>query len=825
MADKVIGIKIVIDGEQQISDLDKELIKVNKELRAMQAEQKKLNKDIENVDKSSQAYDDLLKTQIDLQRKLKESKEAQKELNKTFEYTKEAVGSYNELSAELRQLTKEFKSMSEAERNADVGKNTVDRINELKGTLKDLDKGIGDNFRNVGNYTDSINESLSGFKSGFTDAFGGFGAAAAGAFAANALFDFVKGSVTAFNESENAAAKLENVIVNIGGQSSEALDRLLNQADQLEMKTFGFTAEQIQQQQAALSVFGLTVSEIEKLTPLILDYATVTGKDLSTATGDVTNALLGKQKALNEVGIFLDKDKISVDGLTESLAKFGGSAERNLDKGVNKLEILSDTVGKVQETLGGFIAKYLLQLVNIFDKGSAIIDRFTNAFPALGGAMSKISVVATNLLLPFTSLLNMVDKVVQRVDQLTGGTSGSTAGTRTAKKEKGSGLFSEFTSNLTGMVKANATPDKQTVTALAQKEVKTVKEAKEISTPEIIKLTKKQEEEIKQATIREKILAVGEIETIENVAEQKKIERIESNLTLEINAIEAGAQKILAAQLKVNENNARLIEDQLAQIENAKIELQAQAFDAALLLTETYENNRLSLVQEKYDKEAEMLKSYLDKKQITQEQYDKEKAASQERQAAEEIKIRKQVAAVTKTITIAEIAINLAKEISQINSNIGVNADLTQTLRTILTVAAIGRAALQTGTVLSQKFAKGGLISGNSHEQGGVKGWIGNRQIELEGGEVVINKRSSELFKPLLSEINAKGGGVRFAAGGVIPYTYQAGGAGSGKELTAIMELIQATNNRIDKLKVVNVVSEVTTIQNEQKTVYQSSVI
>ena len=825
MADKVIGIKIVIDGEQQISDLDKELIKVNKELRAMQAEQKKLNKDIENVDKSSQAYDDLLKTQIDLQRKLKESKEAQKELNKTFEYTKEAVGSYNELSAELRQLTKEFKSMSEAERNADVGKNTVDRINELKTTLKDLDKGIGDNFRNVGNYTDSINESLSGFKSGFTEAFGGFSAAAAGAFAANALFDFVKGSVTAFNEAENAAAKLENVIVNIGGQSSEALDRLLNQADQLEMKTFGFTAEQIQQQQAALSVFGLTVSEIEKLTPLILDYATVTGKDLSTATGDVTNALLGKQKALNEVGIFLDKDKISVDGLTESLAKFGGSAERNLDKGVNKLEILSDTVGKVQETLGGFIAKYLLQLVNIFDKGSAIIDRFTNAFPALGGAMSKISVVATNLLLPFTSLLNMVDKVVQRVDQLTGGTSGSTAGTRTAKKEKGSGLFSEFTSNLTGMVKANATPDKQTVTALAQKEVKTVKEAKEISTPEIIKLTKKQEEEIQEAAIRGKILAIGEVQKIENIAEQKKLERIESNLTLEINAIEAGAQKILAAQLKVNENNARLIEEQLAQIENAKIELQAQAFDAALLLTETYENNRLSLVQEKYDKEAEMLKSYLDKKQITQEQYDKEKAASQERQAAEEIKIRKQVAAVTKTITIAEIAINLAKEISQINSNIGVNADLTQTLRTILTVAAIGRAALQTGTVLSQKFAKGGLISGNSHERGGVKGWIGNRQIELEGGEVVINKRSSELFKPLLSEINAKGGGVRFAAGGVIPYTYQAGGAGSGKELTAIMELIQATNNRIDKLKVVNVVSEVTTIQNEQKTVYQSSVI
>jgi len=823
MADKVIGIKIILDGDQQISDLDKELIKVNKELKLMQAQQKALNKDIEAVDKSSQAYDDLLKTQIDLQRKLKESKAAQTELNKTFEYTKTAVGSYNELQGELRQLTKEFKALSEAERNADVGKNTVDRINELKTQLKELDKGIGDNFRNVGNYTDSINQSLAGFKSGFTEAFGGFSAAAAGAFAANAVFDFVKGSVAAFNEAENAAAQLENVIVNIGGQSSEALDRLLNQADELELKTFGFTAEQIQESQAALSAFGRTADEIERITPLILDYATVTGKDLTTATGDVTNALLGKQKALNEVGIFLDKDNISVETLTKSLEKFGGSAERALDKGTNKLEILSDTVGKVQETIGGFIAKYLLQLVNIFDKGSAIIDRFTNAFPALGGAMSKISGVATSLLLPFTSLLNMVDKVVQRVDQLTGGTSGN-ASTPSAAKEKGSGLFSEFTSNLTGMVKANATPDPVAVSAIAKKEVETVKAAKEISTPEIIKLTKEQEKAIEQATIREKILSAGQIETIVNIEEQKKLDRIETSLQREINAVMTGAERLMEATNKANAEVRERDEEQLKQINQAKEQLQAQAFDAALLLTETYGNNRLSLVQEKYDREQMMLKSYLDNKQITQEQYDKERTASQERQGKEEIKIRKQIAAVTKTITIAEIAINLAKELSQINSNIGVNADLTQTLRTILSAAAIGRAALQTGTVLSQKFARGGLVEGNSHERGGVQGYIGNRSIELEGGEAVINKRSTEMFKPLLSKINAAGGGKRFAAGGVIPYAYQSGQAGT-LDAAKIIELIGAVNSRIDRLQVIQSVTGLTDIQNEQKQVYQNSVI
>lgn len=52
--------------------------------------------------------------------------------------------------------------------------------------------------------------------------------------------------------------------------------------------------------------------------------------------------------------------------------------------------------------------------------------------------------------------------------------------------------------------------------------------------------------------------------------------------------------------------------------------------------------------------------------------------------------------------------------------------------------------------------------------------------VELEGGEAVINKRSTRMYAPLLSAINMAGGGIKFAAGGIVPavpsaYTAQSG--------------------------------------------------
>jgi TP901 family phage tail tape measure protein len=82
-------------------------------------------------------------------------------------------------------------------------------------------------------------------------------------------------------------------------------------------------------------------------------------------------------------------------------------------------------------------------------------------------------------------------------------------------------------------------------------------------------------------------------------------------------------------------------------------------------------------------------------------------------------------------------------------------------------LAAVAGAA-QLAVISAQKYALGGMVQGKSHAQGGEKFAVGGRVVELEGGEAVINKRSTSMYKPLLSSINSMGGGVKFADGGLL---------------------------------------------------------
>tara|TARA_R100001443_G_scaffold23563_2_gene35719 strand:+ start:13363 stop:17046 length:3684 start_codon:yes stop_codon:yes gene_type:complete len=67
-----------------------------------------------------------------------------------------------------------------------------------------------------------------------------------------------------------------------------------------------------------------------------------------------------------------------------------------------------------------------------------------------------------------------------------------------------------------------------------------------------------------------------------------------------------------------------------------------------------------------------------------------------------------------------------------------------------------------------KKFADGGMVKGKSHAQGGEKFAVGGRVVELEGGEAVINKRSTSMYRSQLSAMNEAGGGVKFADGGLL---------------------------------------------------------
>jgi hypothetical protein len=129
-----------------------------------------------------------------------------------------------------------------------------------------------------------------------------------------------------------------------------------------------------------------------------------------------------------------------------------------------------------------------------------------------------------------------------------------------------------------------------------------------------------------------------------------------------------------------------------------------------------------------------------------------------EKKIAEEqrkIRIKEQAAA------IAQAIINGALSITAITTVPDFTLGIASAIRIGLVAAST---AAQVATIASQKFAKGGILDGNSHANGGIQTPYG----ELEGGEAVINKNSTRLFAPLLSQINEAGGGRRFATGGIL---------------------------------------------------------
>lgn len=65
-------------------------------------------------------------------------------------------------------------------------------------------------------------------------------------------------------------------------------------------------------------------------------------------------------------------------------------------------------------------------------------------------------------------------------------------------------------------------------------------------------------------------------------------------------------------------------------------------------------------------------------------------------------------------------------------------------------------------TIETNKGQGGGLLEGESHDNGGIKAVVTdtNQPVELEGGEIIINKESSKEHCETLSEINQSGGGV-----------------------------------------------------------------
>jgi TP901 family phage tail tape measure protein len=184
------------------------------------------------------------------------------------------------------------------------------------------------------------------------------------------------------------------------------------------------------------------------------------------------------------------------------------------------------------------------------------------------------------------------------------------------------------------------------------------------------------------------------------------------------------------------------------------------------------------------------------------------------KQLAEENKVAKKAFAVDKANSIAQIGIQTALGIAQINANPAVNADVTQTLRALLTGLVAATGAAQIAAVGAQKFTpktfeEGGSIVGPSHSEGGVPFTVsGQAGFEAEGGEYIFSRRTVDrLGTGLLDAINFGGASPRlFADGGVVSASSVSQNAFGGMEMAEMIGSIIAQT--VTEIPVVNVATD-----------------
>jgi hypothetical protein len=178
------------------------------------------------------------------------------------------------------------------------------------------------------------------------------------------------------------------------------------------------------------------------------------------------------------------------------------------------------------------------------------------------------------------------------------------------------------------------------------------------------------------------------------------------------------------------------------------------------------------------ERELEAVEGNAEAQEDVREKYALLQEANEEKKQQAIRAIQKKQFELQKAQDIVQATINGALAMTKVSAQTGVATFAFSPIIAALVAAQIAAIASQKfvgakgGLVPDgEKFAKGGMVVGPSHADGGVKFAVGGRVAELEGGEAVINKRSTAMFRGQLSEMNAAGGGVRFADGGIMPGT------------------------------------------------------
>ncbi|MEI8087315.1 MAG: hypothetical protein WCG93_13990 [Paludibacter sp.] len=284
-----------------------------------------------------------------------------------------------------------------------------------------------------------------------------------------------------------------------------------------------------------------------------------------------------------------------------------------------------------------------------------------------------------------------------------------------------------------------------------------------------------------------------------------KLKALEANRTAELLAAETTGASVALINAKFNKLEAESESDK----NQKKFEAIKKYADAAMgvlsaanNLAKEIEAGQLADAESANSTKVKDLDARLKKGMITQKQHDDGVAASATALDKKKAKIAHDEAVRERDLNIFKTIINTAAAIvGMLKSPGGIPG-------AIMAVAAGVTGAIELGTIMATpipKAATGGLVVGNSHSQGGVL-------MEVEGGEMIINKKATAQYGGLLAGLNNAGNNPSF-----IPQTprftsdggYGARSAISSSGGVTKEEMTQAMKEAVSQIKVYATIEDI----------------
>lgn len=734
----------------ELAKKQKELASANKEVDKSIAEQiKSLNAGELSLEEYNKSVNSLVSKQLGLKSSMSEVRGEvaanEKEIKALTSVNNAQAGSVVEMRAKLSLLTKEWANMSAHQRdNTVTGKAHSAEMRGLSDNLKKLESGVGNNTRNVGNYSESILQAAhntKGLSGGVSGLAGGMASGITGikafnlALSANPIGAIATGVLFLVTSIDKLVTRNSSASNEIGASFSSIkvlFDRLLD----------GITAG-----------IGIWTSGIEKIVDGYLWLGSTIGfiSAESLAAARSADDLTRATRAL-----FLAETDMIV-ATADRTAKIAELREQLANQSISENDRLA--IGK--ETL-------------------ALVREQTAA--DVGLAKSKYDLVVAN-----NALSNSTDKDLRAEAEAYAAYSSARASGAKDIRTLISSISAIEKKQASESLAAVAHSEKEKLAAVERANVERLSAAEKFYDNEraaVMRLITAAELDLRAKRIENERITGEELEAIQEEQMNRRIELLSIELERGKITMEEFTLARISIELDFSEFKKKEGEKRVAEEVASLAAAEAARYDSLIASAVTEYERRRIILEEKRRQEiesaeltgrgiAEIEARYAAQARALDDDERDHKLSELSKLAGDMADILGRESAAGKTLAVAQATINTyqgATKAIATGGLLGIAQAAVVIAAGLANVAKIAAVKVDVGSPAKKKYAKGGkvgLFGGNLHSNGGthLRGSDGT-EVEVERGEsfYVLNRKATSAIASL-SSINSMFGGEAFSAG------------------------------------------------------------